>query len=90
MSKPTRVGLVFAALMGGFHLFWAVLVLTGVAQPLLNFIFWAHMIQPIYVVKPFDVLAAITLVAITSFIGYISGWIGGSIWNRIHPSESTL
>ena len=70
--------------MGGFHLGWAILVLLGGAQPLINFIFWAHMIQPIYVIKPFDPVAAVTLVILTASIGYLSGFIGGALWNRIH------
>jgi hypothetical protein len=71
--------------MGGFHICWAILVLLGGAQPLINFIFWAHMIRPIYVIQPFDLAAAVTLVILTASIGYISGFIGGAIWNRNPP-----
>jgi hypothetical protein len=53
--NPNKIGVVVAALIGGWHLVWAALVAAGWAQPLLNFIFWAHMIRPVYVVGPFDV-----------------------------------
>jgi hypothetical protein len=43
--------------------------LFGLAQPLLDFAFWAHMI-PIYVIKPFDLVAAVALIVITSVVGY--------------------
>jgi hypothetical protein len=55
--NPNKIGVVVAALIGGWHLVWAALVAAGWAQPLLNFTFWAHMIRPVYVVGPFDVVA---------------------------------
>jgi hypothetical protein len=79
-----KVGLVIGALIGGWHFIWVLLVLIGWAQPIIDFIFWAHMIQPIYVVKPFDPLAAVALIVITSVIGYIFGLLGAVIWNRLH------
>jgi hypothetical protein len=44
--------------------------------------FWAHMIQPVYVVKPFDPLAAVVLTVITGLIGYGFGFFGAIVWNR--------
>jgi hypothetical protein len=41
-------------LIGGWHIAWSLLVLIGWAQPILDFVFWAHMIKPVYFVKPFD------------------------------------
>ena len=84
LTQPNKVGLVFAALIGGWHILWVLLVLTKIAQPFFNFIFWAHMIAPIYVIKPFDPVAAITLLVVTSVSGYVFGYIGSIIWNKIH------
>jgi len=84
MANPNRVGLVVGALIGGWHVVWSVLVLVHWAQPAINFIFWAHMVQPIYMIKPFNAAAAVTLIVITSITGYVVGFIGAIIWNRLH------
>jgi hypothetical protein len=83
-TNPNKVGLVVGALIGGWHLLWSLLVLIRWAQSIIDFIFWAHMIQPIYVVRPFDPLAAGTLIVITAVIGYIFGFVGAIIWNQLH------
>jgi hypothetical protein len=84
MANPNKVGLVIGALLGGWHLFWSLLVAVGWAQPFLDFIFWAHMIRSIYVVKAFEPIAALTLIVITSMIGYVFGCVGAVLWNRMH------
>jgi hypothetical protein len=89
MINPNKVGLVVGAVIALWHIFWAALVLVGFAQPLIDFVFWAHMIQPVYVVKTFDPKAAITLIAITFIIGYAFGFAGGVIWNRLHWQNRT-
>lgn len=84
---PNKVGLVVGALLGGWHILWALLVLTGVAQALLDFIFWAHMIQSIYIVKAFDISAALTLVIITFVMGYAFGFVGAIFWNKLQGAK---
>jgi hypothetical protein len=84
MVNPNKVGLVIGALIGGWHLIWSALVLLHWAQPILDFIFWAHMIRPVYIVKSFDPAAAVTLIIITAAFGYILGLLGAIIWNRLH------
>jgi hypothetical protein len=58
-------------------------VLLGWAQPIIDFIFWAHMIQPVYVIKPFDPAAGITLIIVTAATGDVLGFIGAVIWNKL-------
>ncbi len=82
--NPNRAGLVLGALMGGWHLLWSVLVALGVAQPLINFIFWIHFIKPVYVIEPFAFGRAAMLVLVTAGIGYLTGLAFGMIWNRVH------
>lgn len=84
MTCPNKVGLVVGALMGGWHTCWSLFVLAGWAQPILDFVFWAHMIQPVYIVKPFNISASLVLIAITAVAGYIFGFAGAVIWNRVH------
>jgi hypothetical protein len=86
VANPNRVGLVFGALIGGWHVCWSLLVLLGWAQPIIDFIFWAHMIRAIYVVKAFDPLAAGTLIIVAAVSGYVFGYIGAVIWNKL-PSR---
>jgi hypothetical protein len=87
MANPNKVGLVFAAVIGGWHLIWAVLVLLGWAQPIIDFIFWAHMIQPVYVIKPFNPSAALTLIIMTAATGYVFGFVGATIWNKLSRAQ---
>ena len=82
--SPNKAALVFAILLGGWHLVWSVLVATGLAQPLINFIFRIHFIRPVYVIEPFSIGTALLLIAITAAIGYIVGWIFATLWNKLH------
>lgn len=84
MANKNRTGLVFGAVLGGWHLVWALLVLTGVAQALYDFVLWAHMIHLQLTVGPFDLTAAVTLVIITWLIGYVVGYTGAWVWNKMH------
>lgn len=86
MTSPNKVGFVVGALIGGWHLVWSILVLLNWAQPVIDFIFWAHMINPVYVIKPFDPVAAVTLIVITAATGYAFGYIGAVVWNRLRQS----
>ena len=58
MSNPNKVGLVFAILLGGWHVAWSILVATGLGQTLYNFILWAHMIHLPVKIGPFDLTAS--------------------------------
>ena len=82
--NPNKTGLVLGLLLGGWHALWALLVATGWAQSLLNFVFWLHFIKPIYVIADFKIGVALALIAITAVIGYVIGLIAASLWNAIH------
>jgi hypothetical protein len=82
--NPAKVALTFGVFIGGWHLVWSVLVALGLAQPLIDFILWAHMISLPWIVKPFDLTASLTLIIITSVVGYAFGYIFAKIWNRMH------
>jgi len=86
MTNPKKAGIVGAVVIGGFHLCWVLLILSGFAQVFIDFVFWAHMVKPIYVIQAFDVKAALTLLVITSAVGYAFGAIGGIVWNKLHKA----
>ena len=79
-----RTGLVFGTLLGAFHLVWAVFVALGWAQALIDFVFWMHMIKPVYVIGPFSIGTALILVAVTGAIGYFGGLVLAAVWNWLH------
>jgi len=79
---------VLAAVTGGFHLGWAVLVALGWAQPIIDFIFWAHFIKPIYLIEPFEIGRAVILLVLTSAVGFAIGAAFALIWNALHKERS--
>jgi len=74
-------GLIGGIFLGGLHLFWALLVASGLAQVLMDWIFQLHMVRPIYTIAPFDALLALILVVLTFVVGYIYGWVFAAICN---------
>lgn len=84
MIDTNKTGLVFGVFFSGIHIIWSALVLVGWAQPVVNFVFWAHMVNSSPVVMPFDIMAATTLVAITALLGYFVGCIVAIVWNKIN------
>ena len=81
-----KLGLVFAVITAGFHLFWSILVAGGWAQPLIDFVFWAHFIKPIYVIEPFELGRAAALLALTGGVGFALGISAAAVWNALHRS----
>ncbi|HET9946505.1 MAG TPA: hypothetical protein VFQ63_00390 [Patescibacteria group bacterium] len=82
--KIQTTALVFGTFLGGWHILWSLLVMTNLAQPLLNFIFWTHMIANPYQVSGFTLTQSLTLVLITFGIGYVGGGIFAWVWNYFH------
>ena len=87
MVNPVKVGAVFALFFALWHLFWATLVALGIAQPLLDFVFWMHFINPPYEVEAFDAGRAGILVGVTAAIGMAGGLVGALLWNLFHRAK---
>ena len=87
--RPTSAGLAVGLFLAAFHAMWALLVWSGTAQPVMDFIFMLHMIKPPYTVAPFSGLTAVSLVLVTGAIGFVSGWFFAALWNRVNgPATS--
>ena len=84
--EPHKVGVALGLFIGFWHLVWSILVLLGLAQPLINFIFWAHFFQSPFTVAPFEFERAIILVVVVSLVGYIAGSVFATIWNKLHKN----
>ncbi|MEK7640820.1 MAG: hypothetical protein AAB389_02390 [Patescibacteria group bacterium] len=81
-----RLGMVVGSLAGLWHLVWVVLVATGGASILMDFVFRLHFVEPPYAVMEFELGSAILLVALTAIVGYVAGWVLGAIWNRVYKA----
>ncbi len=53
-------------------------------MPLISIVLWMHFIQPIYVVRPFNLSLAAVLVVITSIVGFVVAFVFSRIWNKPH------
>jgi hypothetical protein len=42
------------------------------------------MIHLTIVIGPFVATAALTLIVVTSLVGYILGYLGALVWNKVH------
>jgi len=82
--SPVKAGMVLATFLGAWHLLWALLVAVGWAQPVIDFVFWIHLIRPVYVIEPFHAAIAALLVVITAAIGFVVGYVFAALWNWLH------
>jgi len=78
-----RLGLAVGLVLAFCHAFWAASVALGWAQTILDFIFWAHFINPPYQVVAFDLSRALVLVGLTFAVGLMLGAMGAALWNRL-------
>lgn len=84
--NPIKTGVALGAVLALIHASWALMVAAGVAQRLVDLVFWLHFIQPLYIILPFDITTAVMLVAMTAICGFVVGCVFGFFWNRLHLS----
>lgn len=82
--KPHNTGIALGVFAGLVHIAWSVLVALGLAQGLIDFIAKVHLIKPFITVMKFDLGTAITLVIVTTAVGYAFGYVFASVWNRFY------
>lgn len=68
-----QTSLIGGITLSSLHFCWAILVASGWAQSLLDFIFKLHMISSPFQVQAFDLGLAIGLIGITFLIGCFYG-----------------
>ncbi len=84
-TGPTALALgFFVALM---HAVWMLLVFLGLAQTYMNWIFGLHLLTNPFIVLPFNLATALTLLVVTFAVGYLMGWVFAFIWNKLHKGR---
>lgn len=84
-----KTGAAVGLLLGVWHAIWALLVALGVAQAVVDFVFWMHFMKLPIVVEPFAFGRAAILVAVTAALGYVLGACFALFWNWVHARAST-
>lgn len=79
--NPARIGITFGLFLALVHAAWASLVAASLAQPVMDFVFWAHFIAPPYHMEPFELGRAAILVVLVFVVGMVAGSVGGLLWN---------
>jgi heme/copper-type cytochrome/quinol oxidase subunit 4 len=77
-----KVALTFGLFLAGWHVIWSLLIVLGVAQALVDFVFWMHMLTIPYKVTGFNLVQALVLVMVTFVVGYVVGWAFAWLWNK--------
>jgi len=85
--ENNKTGLAMAGFMAIVHAVWSLMVLLGLAQPFLDFIFSVHLLNNAFVVQAFSLQKAVILVVITAIIGYLFGWVFAWMWNVLHKQH---
>ena len=85
--KENSIALIFGIFMGLWHAFWSLLVLVGLAQVILDFVYGIHFLNNPFTVASFNLVTALTLIVFTSVVGYIAGWVFAIIWNKAHKAK---
>lgn len=85
--NPNKTGLAFGLLLAAWHAIWSVFVALGWAQAIVDFVFWMHMIKPVYVIGPFSFWIGLILITVTGALGYIGGFILAAVWNWLHREQ---
>jgi hypothetical protein len=87
--NKNKAGLIFGSFLGLWHLTWSLLVASGVAQILLDWIYYLHFLNNPFHVADFNVLTAGLLIVVTFSVGYIFGWLLAFLWNVFHGKLRT-
>lgn len=81
--KRNQVGLITGCFFASLHLLWVLLVISGLAEVYLNWIFGLHFLTNPFQVTSFNFGSAILLLVFTFAVGYILGWVFTGLWNKM-------
>ncbi len=78
---PLKTGLGLGSLTALMHLVWSLLVLLGMAQGWMDWIFSLHFLNNPFTVGSFNIVIALTLILVTGLVGFAVGFVFANIWN---------
>lgn len=78
--SPARIGITFGLFLALLHASWAALVALKLAQPVMDFVFWAHFIAPPYHIEPFEMGRAAILIVLVFTSGLVFGSGAAALW----------
>ncbi|MFH0829979.1 MAG: hypothetical protein V1887_02340 [Candidatus Aenigmatarchaeota archaeon] len=81
LLTPKKVAMALGVFVALIHLFWSVLVASGIGQFWVNFMLAMHMISLPIVIGPFNALYALGLLVMTFVAGYVMGYVFALVWN---------
>jgi multisubunit Na+/H+ antiporter MnhC subunit len=93
---PNRLGVVAAVMLTAWHGVWLVLVATGQAQRVADFVLRMDQMKSEVVVEAFDPLMAALLLVATAILGYVGGAAAAALWNCLgfvcerHPAAGPV
>jgi hypothetical protein len=79
--NPAKAAISVGAVFGVWHFMWVMLVATGVAKPVMDFVLRLHFIQFDYALAPFAVSTAAMLIGLSFAIGALLGLVFALVWN---------
>ncbi|MBI2631012.1 hypothetical protein HYW73_02245 [Candidatus Nomurabacteria bacterium] len=79
-----KTGLALGSFAALVHVVWVLLVALGWAQPWMNFVYGMHLLNNPFVIMPFDLTRAVSVVIIAFIMGNIVGNVFAWIWNKVH------
>ena len=79
-----KTALMFGTFAGLMHTIWSLLVALGFAQAYLNWMMGLHFLQNPFTIAPFNFTTAVALIAVTSALGYLVGFVFSTVWNRLN------
>lgn len=80
---PHRTGLALGVIFGLAHLFWSLLVMLGIAKPLVDWLMSLHFINVSYTLSAFEPVTAFILVCVAALWGYVIGYVFAIIWRWV-------
>jgi len=82
-----KLGLIVGFFMAIVHIIWSLMIVTGLAQQYMDWMFGLHMINNPFMVGTFSWGTAIYLWVAVLVIGYIMGWILAWVHNTVHAGK---